>query len=225
MQLNSYTMDILKNFSDIQDNILIEPGKIVKTLAQAGNILAEAELTQDFPAQMQIYDLKEFLSVLKLLDNPDITFHEKYVLISDSVGRSKVKYFFADINSLHVPKKAIVMPEAEISFEIDDKTINALRSASSVLGHEQFSTRKVDGAICLTVEDSKDSSSNKYSIDVPGAAPDTDFTMLLNVANIKVLPGDYIVSMSSSKISQWKNKASNLTYWIALDKKSTWNGK
>ena len=35
--------------------------------------------------------------------------------------------------------------------------------------------------------------------------------------NLKIIPGDYTVSISSKGISHFKNKAENLEYWIALE--------
>ena len=94
MELKESTLQVLKNFSTINLNLIVEPGNVVKTITEAKNVLAEATLEESFPVGFGIYDLNEFLSVVSLVDNPTLKFDENYVIISDSSGRSKSKYFY-----------------------------------------------------------------------------------------------------------------------------------
>ena len=50
---------------------------------------------------------------------------------------------------------------------------------------------------------------------------DVTFNFIINIGNLKILPGDYEVELSSKLITQFKNKEVNVTYWIALEKTST----
>ena len=43
-----------------------------------------------------------------------------------------------------------------------------------------------------------------------------------NISNIKILAGDYDVEISSKLITQFKHKGLGVTYWIALEKSSTY---
>ena len=43
MNLSSETLALLKNFANINQNILVKPGKTVQTISTMKNILAEAE--------------------------------------------------------------------------------------------------------------------------------------------------------------------------------------
>jgi len=78
MELSSHTMQVLKNFASINPNIVIEPGSQIKTKSEVGNILALAQVSEEFTQTFGIYDLNEFLSALSLADNPSITFSDKY---------------------------------------------------------------------------------------------------------------------------------------------------
>ena len=42
MNLSTDTIDVLKNFSNINQNILVKPGKTVQTISTMKNILAES---------------------------------------------------------------------------------------------------------------------------------------------------------------------------------------
>jgi hypothetical protein len=44
------------------------------------------------------------------------------------------------------------------------------------------------------------------------------------IGNLKMLPGDYTVSISSKLISHFKNTNLPVEYWIALEKTSTFSG-
>ena len=45
MQISSDTINVLKNFSDINQNILVKSGKTLTTISTMKNILAEAEIS------------------------------------------------------------------------------------------------------------------------------------------------------------------------------------
>ena len=72
MELTENTLQILKNFSAINSNIVIREGNTVQTIAEAKNLLAKAEVTERFPQDFGVYDLSEFLGVLGLVDQPQL---------------------------------------------------------------------------------------------------------------------------------------------------------
>ena len=67
MNLSENSIKILQNFSEINLNLLVKPGKSIKTISQMKNILAQAELSEDFAEEFAIYDLAEFLRALELI--------------------------------------------------------------------------------------------------------------------------------------------------------------
>lgn len=223
MELNDGTLQVLKNFSSINSNILIQQGKTLKTISEARNVLARADINEDFPKSFGIYDLNEFISVLGLVDTPRLKFEDDYVLIGDSTGRSKVKYFFSAEETLTTPQKDIVMPDTDVKFVLTNDTMNKLKRAAAALGHNEVSISGKDGVLSLSVIDSQNSTSNTFSIDIDGEFnSEASFKFVLNISNLKILPGDYDVEISSKLISQFKHKEINVQYWIALEKTSTY---
>jgi len=123
---------------------------------------------------------------------------------------------------LTTPQKDITMPSADVSFTLDNDTLNKLKRAASTLGHSEVSITGQDGVLSLSVVDSQNMTSNAFSIDVDGTYPDgAVFNFILSINNLKMLPGDYEVQISSKLISQFSNKEVDLKYWIALEKTST----
>ena len=94
VSISNDTLSVLRNFSSINPNVVLKPGQEVKTISEAKNILAIADIVEDFPTEMGIYDLNEFLSVVNLVDNPQLNFGDNHVNIVG--GSSNVKYFFSD---------------------------------------------------------------------------------------------------------------------------------
>ena len=221
MELKESTLQVLKNFSTIKLNLIVEPGNVVKTITEAKNVLAEATLEESFPVGFGIYDLNEFLSVVSLVDNPTLKFDENYVIISDSSGRSKSKYFFSDTEMLTAPSKAITMPSTDVKFTLDSETLSRLKRASSALGHTNVSITPSDGALELSIVDPQNTTSNTFSIMVDGEYSEAKFNFVLNISNLKIVDGDYDVSISSKLISNFVNKSTAVQYWIAMEKSST----
>jgi len=223
MQLNENTMNVLRNFSTINSNFVVRSGNNVKTMTEARNVVSSATLTQEFPTDFGIYDLNEFLGVLSLVDTPTLAFKEEFVTVSDSTGRSKIKYFFSDPDILTSPTSDVKMPNAEVSFTLDGDTLARLKRATSALGHTSMSVEPDEGSLKLTVFDENNSTSNTYSTIVPGDYPDdAEFKFIFNIANFKVIAGDYKVAISSKLVSHFGHATDDINYWIALEKTSEW---
>ena len=50
------------------------------------------------------------------------------------------------------------------------------------------------------------------------------FKFILDIENLKILPGDYEVNISSKLISHFVNKEKGVQYWVALEKTSNYGG-
>ena len=223
MELSESTLQVLRNFSGINQNILIKTGSNIKTISEARNVVATADVTESFEKDFGIYDLNEFIGVMGLVDTPSLKFEDDFVIVSDSSGRSKVKYFYAAEETLTAPTKDVTMPEADVKFVLDNDTLNRLKKAASTLGHSEVSIKAKDGILSLSVVENQNATSNAFSIDIDGEfKQDAVFNFIISISNLKILPGDYEVEISSKLITQFKNKEVPLRYWIALEKTSTY---
>lgn len=223
MQLSDRTMQVLKNYATINPNIVIGEGKELKTVSVARNVFSKTSVEESFPVGFGVYDLNEFLGVLSLVDKPNLKFEKDYVVVGDSTGRSRVKYFFSDPDLLTTPSKDIIMPESEVNFTLDNDTLGRVKRAAATLGHNEISISPSDGAIRVSVVDSKDATSNVFSIDVDGTYDEgVDFNFIQNVNNLKIVNEDFDVSISKKLISKFSSKQSSIEYYIALEKSSTY---
>ncbi len=217
MKISNNTLDILKNFSEINQSVLIKTGKKLKTVSTLKNILAHAEVEEDFPQDFAIYQLNEFIGVLSTMNDPDLTFHDKYVMLSQENGAC-TKYFYAEPSVVVSPEKDIKMPSEEINFTLTENQYNDLLKMSSILQLNDILVKgcpKSNG-IYIAVTNKKNDTSNDYSVKV-GEGVDEPFKMYFKTENLKMVVGDYDVFISSQGISYFKNKKDNLEYWIALE--------
>ena len=222
MELNENTLNVLRNFSDINQNILIKQGSVLKSISEARNVLATANVGDEFPKDFGIYDLNEFIGVLGLVDKPNLNFEDDFVTIGDSTGRTKIKYFYSSEDTLTTPTKDITMPGFDVKFTLDSAVLDKIKRAASTLGHNEVSISNSNNIIKISVIDSQNKTSHAFSIDVDGEyAQDSKFNFILNINNLKIIPDDYEVEISSKLISQFSNSKMNLKYWIAMEKSST----
>jgi len=219
MKLSDNALAILKNFAGINNSILVKQGNKLRTISVAKNILAEAEIKEDFPRDFAIYDLNQFLNGLSLHQDPDLDFNQdSYLSIKE--GKRRVKYFFADPNVIIAPpEKEITLPSQDVCFQLDSVTLEKLTKAAAVYQLPDMSAIGENGVIKLVVRDKKNDTSNEYAIIVGETSDDFEFNF--KVENIKIIPGAYEVVVSSKLLSQFTNTQHNLKYYIALEPDST----
>ena len=221
MKLNQNTIDTLKNFAGINTNILIKQGDELSTISTMRNIFARAKVSDSFTNQFGIYDLNEFLSAVSGFSKPELTLKDKYLTISSEGSKSKVKYYYSDPSVIVSPQKEVNMPDADVTFSLTESNYKELLKMAAILKSPDLALIGTKGGdIVLKVCDKKNDTSNTFDITV-GQGATADYTFYFKVENMKMLDGDYDVSVSSKSISHFKNKKLPIEYWIALEPDST----
>ena len=219
MKLSESTITILKNFSSINQSILVKEGSKLRTISVMKNILAEAEIKEEFPKNFAIYDLNQFLNGLGLHQDPDLDFqNDSHVIIRE--GKRRVKYFFADPEVIvSPPDKEITLPSSDVCFQLEHSQLDKLIKAAAVYQLPDLSAVGEAGVIRLVVRDKRNDTSNEYSIVV--GETDMEFVFNFKVENIKIIPGAYEVIISKRLLSKFTNINYNLKYYIAMEPDST----
>jgi len=216
MKLSSDTINVLKNFSDINENILFKPGKEVHTISGMKNILAKATIGEEIPQEFGIYNLAEFLNVIGTYSSPIIKFSDSQSLVvDDEKDSSPVKYNFSEKSVLNTPEKMIQMPSVDSTFELKNESLQKVMKRVNTLGLPDLAFKSEDGEIKLVASDKKDPNSNTASIVIGNS--NIDFIAYLKTENLKFVPDDYTVEISSKKIAHFINKNKPIEYWVALE--------
>ena len=217
MKLSKETLSLIKNYASINNNLLFKPGNTLSTIAVSNTIMSSCTVAETFPNEFGIYDVNEFLAVLSLFEDPDLEFSEKTVSIKQ--GNSSIKYFAAAPNSIVVPKKEIIFPDAEINFKLEASVLAMILKTAPILKSTDVALLGDGSTINVVVGDKKNATSNAYTYTL--GTTTSVFKVNLKIENLKMVPGDYDVSISSKKISRFKGAANDLVYFVALEADST----
>lgn len=225
MIIHNETIEILKNFAEINQSLVIEQGDVVKTVSEQTNVMAKADLEQSFPQDFAIYDLNKFLGVLSLFAEPRFDFSERSVRIQSSVdannfvaGDSVAEYQFATISLFEderkILKKNIELPTIDATFKLEEKYLVSVMRAASVMSLPEIAVVAKNGKITMQAIDSK-TSIDSYAVEL--GTSDSDFRMIFKIENLKMMKGSYDVSISNKGLGHFKNCDRKLQYWIATE--------
>jgi len=223
MKLSEHTIEVLKNFASINQNLVIKEGSTLTTMSAMKNIVAKADVEESFDKEVAIYDLNEFLASISLFTSPILDFKEGFVTIKEENSpKNSLKYFYSDPSVVTSPNKTITMPSKEVSFTLNGENLNKLKRAAGVIQAPDLVLEKKDADVFLTVKDKKNDTANTFSIDVDTVADGSDFKFFFKVENLKLMDGDYDVDISSKNISHLASSNKDVEYWVALEPESSY---
>ena len=222
MKLSKHTLNMLKNFSDINMSIEIKKGNILRTVSVQKNILAQAELEEEFPQDFAIYELNRFLGAVSLFDDPELTFNGKSTNIG--TGRNSVDYVYCDPSMIVTPpENNITFPDPEVKFTLTQDALSQVLKASNVLGTPEISVESDSGNINIKALDVNNDSTDTFTVALDEKS-DSKFRFVFKTENMKMLPGNYDVEISSKGISHFTLQGQKLEYWIATEASSSFGG-
>ena len=219
MKLSNETVSVLKNFSTINQNLVIKGGNKIATMSAMKNIVANAEVIEDFPQEFAIYDLNEFLSAISLFSKPELEFENDFVMITEEGTSKSLKYWYSDPSVVTTPTKDITMPECEVKFNLSSDTLSTVTKAAAVIGAPDMALESGS----LKVTDKKNDTANNYALDLDVDSQSENYKFWFKVENLKLIQGSYDVQVSSKNISHFKNSTGNVEYFIALEPESAYN--
>ena len=218
MKISKATIEILKNFASINQNILIKEGNTLTTRSTAKNIFGSAVVDTSFPQQIGIYNLNSFLGVISLFSDPEIDFDDKSMIISQ--GKNRVVYMQAAPEVLNYPDKSVVMPKADATFTLSEENLKSVLKAGGILASTDLKISGDGEVITLTALDPKNSSANTFSVEV--GETDRQFEAYIKLENLRMPSGNYTVNLSEKKIAQFTNTAMDYNLYVANEKNTTW---
>lgn len=234
MILTEKTINVLRNMAQLNGNILVQPGNVLKSVNDAQTVFSRATVEDEFPQEFGIYDLSEFLSIVSLagkLETTDFDFsNDKYVAVKN--GKTKVKYWFASPKVLRYPEKDIKMPPVAASFELNGEEFQKLKRAAQAFGHSTISfycdAEKTGGEIVARAFDPEVDSSSTLEVSVAEKGVSTiDFNYIFSMSNLKYMSdstSSFEVSLAAkgaAKIAQFDSGDFPISYFVAVDSAST----
>ena len=218
MKLSEQSLNLLKNFASINQNIQFKTGNKLTTISPQKNILASVEIPESFPSDFAIYDLNKMLGVMSLFQDPELEIGDKTMKVG-----GKVNYMFADPSMIVIPpEKELTFPEAEVTFTMSNTDFSQTIKAAAMLGLPHVCVVGDGSKITLGATDVNNSSSDDFVTEV--GTTDMNFCMVFKIENLKLFTGDYNVEITSKGISKFSHTSINLQYFIATESDSTFGG-
>jgi hypothetical protein len=216
MKISNNTLAVLQNFATINNGIQVKAGSRLRTISPNKTLLGLATVSETFDTPFCIYDLSQFLGTLSLFDSPELDFGENAVEIVE--GETNLKYVYADPNTIvTVPEKQLEC-DGDIEFDLPQKSLDRLQKAANILGLPNLVITLDESGeqLIAAATDVKNSTSNNFKVKLKGEAPSgVMFKMVLKIDNLKLIPDDYHVRISSKGISHFDGKKAE--YFVAVE--------
>ena len=220
MKVSERTINLLKNYANINQSIEFREGNVLKTVSPLNTILASVEVEEVFSRTFPIYELSRFLGTLDLFNNPELDFTDNGVSITDDKHEATYRYCGSSSMFQTPPDKDITFPDAEINFDLSQEQFKKTINAANTLGLPEIVVEGDGTEIRLLVSDTGNVSSDNFSTKV--GSTDKTFHMIFKTENFSTIAeGAYNISLSSKRISHFKREGDSLQYWIALEQNST----
>ena len=216
MKISKETINVLKNYATISNNLRIYPGNVLTTLSPQQNIFAKCEVTDVFPKEANIYNLNTLLELISVYDDQEIEFGDNSLSISK--GSDTFDYTYADPSVMIAPPagKSIEL-DNHFQFKMTSADIIMINKAAGITGAEQINIVAANGKAVLTVGDKAKSMKHTKTL----GTTDLVFDVKLDVPNFRVTPEEYTVTLSKKKFLHFKSETAGVPqYWLALDPKS-----
>ena len=184
MNITTDTLSWLKNFSDINQNILVKPRNTIQTISTMKNILQNAEWTEKFDSEFAIYDLPEFLRTVELFEKPALKFNDQMQLYDPQIINNQLNISLLTNQLLLHQQNAINMPDQYVSFTLKKDDFARLQRTITTLNLPDV-TVVGDKNIKLVATDKKNKSSNDYSEII--VKTDKKFNAYFKQKNLKII--------------------------------------
>jgi len=219
MQFSNETVNVLKNFSQINPSIAIKPGNKLSTMSPGKSIMANAVVQDVFPSNGAIYDLGRFLGVVSLFEQPTYSFNETHIDIRDN--QKSVAYTFCSEDMVIKPSKDDIMVSPDVNINITNDNIQQVLRAATIMSLPNVCISGTD-VIQLKAVNSEGTSTDEYAQVIRSNDTGHKFNFIFKSENLKLLPDDYNVIIDSRGISQFRSAKATpkLTYWIAVEQNS-----
>lgn len=214
--MKAQTLEVLKNFSGINKSILFREGNIIRTMNAEKTVFAHAQVEDSFTHEFGVFDLTQLLSTWSLLENPDVTYEDKYLLLEE--GGTQIKYFYT--NTRHIvaaPNKELKLPDTIMRFTLEKTVLEKMLKASSVMKLTNLYIT-ANSVVCKN----PDGTGNEYTCPITdfhveeGQELDEDEFFNINIDAMRLIPDDYEVYVTANAI-RFKSQNRVLEYFVVLN--------
>ena len=216
MKFSDTTLEILKNYSTINQGLVVKPWSVLKTITPSRTVLATAIVAEKFPVAFALYDLNKFLAKLSLYKDCEMEFETDRIVIKDTHNKRTdyIKYSSPEVVK-GPPDKELTLDDPDYEFTLSQEDLIWQRKSAGVSGSENFVFRGDGTNIYLQSNTVKDDSSDLSST-IIGTTKGI-FSCVLQVSNFKLLDGSYKVKISKVGLTKFEHTTKDIEYFVAVE--------
>ena len=222
MKFSARTIQILKNFSTVHQAMIFDPGNVISIASELKTILARAEIDTQIDKQFAIYDLPRFISVISMFQDPELTIMKDHMLISS--GNESITYQFAEPALIKPAPKKVNMADPDVKFNLTAEQLDRVFKGMATTGANHICITGDGSNIsveAVTIQSGAKNMNTGAAYKASVGTTSEKFKFNFKVENVKMLPGDYTVSISKAGIANFKG--ADVEYWVAIEQNSSYN--
>ena len=225
MKLSDDTINVLKNFSGINQSLQFKAGNTLRTISPLKTIFVEATVGETFTKEFALYDLNKLLAKVSLYKSADLSFDEDKINIAAENKKKSdyIKYCSPKV-IVTPPEKSISLGTADCSFSLSQEDIDWMKKSAGISGSPNFIFESDGDTVYFIATDVKDDASDQSKIEI-GAGNGTKFHVVMKVENFKLMDGSYEVSIAKKGLACFKHTSVAITYFIAIEAASSTFGE
>lgn len=220
MKFNQRSLQILKNFSSIQQGMIFKPGNKLSVVSEAGTILGRATIDDDIEDGFAIYDMAKFLGALSMFTDPELSVRDGYIEISE--GTEKIHYNLAEPSLIKSPPDKEFSFDPDVEFSVTSKEFGRVMKGAAITAATHIC---VTGdrehirleALAVVPGSRNQNTGAAYKIEL--GTTDKQFNFVFLVDNIKMIDTDYAVTISQQGIAKFTGEG--VEYYVAVENSST----
>ena len=223
MKISAKTLEILKNFAEINKSIIVNAGKRLSTITPAKHVVSYVDTEESFP-DFAMWDLPNFLSVLGLFDKStlDVDFQDNCVVVTDGSTMSS-KYYYTNRDIISEPPKTINFPQGVIDIDLTKSALDSIFKASAALSLNTAVFVNKDGKMTLSLVNSENnggnqSAQNSFDINLGDTGYAETLVVPVAVANMRFVSGNYTMTITDKNIVKFLNSSGcDLEYFVGVE--------
>lgn len=209
MKISKKTLAILKNFSTINQSIVISAGNKLQTISNVKDVFGLADIEENFESRFAIYDLNEFLGVVSLFEDPEYSFNDNSVAITE--GNLEQTYYFADESVItQPPENGITLPSVEVTFNLTREQLQSLVKAAAINSATDLTFTNGN----VKVHNKSVPTSNSFVIQNVGNS-EAEYSLSISVDKLKMVADDYVIDVCAKGLAHFKG-TQGIEYFVAL---------
>lgn len=197
MKISNATLKVVKNATRIQQGISFssDADYIVSFSAEKG-LLSNCPIEETFPVDFNIYDSGKFLSVVSLFKDPEFTFSEDNVTISEPDGSSRVVYHACGDDTIKKPPmNELELEDIDVTFTLENVMLNQILKSGATMKLDDIRLKSEGDSVYFQSYSHDNDTNDTYSLKVLSDYDGPEIDVRILMQSLALMPNDYDVSM------------------------------